>query len=331
MRAGRRVSAPITPTMREPTTIRPRCFKTLATNDVCSWQQSEVGARATSDPGLERTAHPRGTLSSGHGQPKARWSVDMAPDLLLFSSTSVHGYAPLGHAMDTMAEIVGNASAIHFAPFAIVDHDLYTTRVQEVLTPLDVPVVGLHAVPDPRAAVEEAEVLFIGGGNSFRLLAALWKLGLIEPIRRRVQSGELRFVGSSAGTNMACPSLRTTNDMPIVQPPTFEALGLVPFQVNPHYLDPDPTLDAPWRDPRAADRRVPGGERRRGGRAARRELAASARSLPAPGRHHRCPPVPARRGPPRVRSPAPTSPGCWTPSPASTPTRSETGERARPA
>ena len=165
----------------------------------------------------------------------------MAPDLLLFSSTSVHGYAPLGHAMDIMAEIVGSAKALHFVPFAIVDHEMYTARVQEVLAPIGVSVVGLHAVPDPRAAVEEAEVLFIGGGNSFRLLSALWRLGLIEPIRRRAQAGELRFVGSSAGTNMACPSLRTTNDMPIVQPPTFEALGLVPFQVNPHYLDADPT------------------------------------------------------------------------------------------
>jgi dipeptidase E len=165
----------------------------------------------------------------------------MAPELLLFSSTSVHGYAPLGHAMDIMAEIVGNAKSLHFAPFAVVDHEMYATRVQEVLAPIGVSVIGLHAVPDPRAAVEEAEVVFIGGGNSFRLLTALWKLGLIEPIRRRVLSGELRFVGSSAGTNMACPSLRTTNDMPIVQPPTFEALDLVPFQVNPHYLDPDPT------------------------------------------------------------------------------------------
>jgi dipeptidase E len=113
--------------------------------------------------------------------------------------------------------------------------------VQEILAPIGVRVVGLHAVADPRAAVEEAEVLFIGGGNSFRLLTTLWKLGLIEPIRRRVEAGELRFVGSSAGTNMACPSLRTTNDMPIVQPPTFDALGLVPFQVNPHYLGADPT------------------------------------------------------------------------------------------
>jgi dipeptidase E len=141
--------------------------------------------------------------------------------------------------MPAMADIVGTSRAIHFAPFAIADHEGYTVRVQELLDGLGVPVIGLHAVPDPVAAVEEAEVLFIGGGNSFRLLEALWRLRLIEPIRRRVRAGALRFIGSSAGTNMACPSLRTTNDMPIVQPPTFEALGLVPFQINPHYQDPE--------------------------------------------------------------------------------------------
>lgn len=165
----------------------------------------------------------------------------MAPDLFLLSSSSVHGYAPFAHALTALAEIVGDARALHFVPFAVGNHDVYTARIQTLLDSLGVPVVGLHAVPDPRAAVEEAEILFIGGGNSFRLLAALWRLGLIEPIRRRVLAGELRFIGSSAGTNMACPSLRTTNDMPIVQPPSFEALGLVPFQINPHYVDADPT------------------------------------------------------------------------------------------
>jgi dipeptidase E len=164
----------------------------------------------------------------------------MASDLLLLSSSGVHGYAPFEFCMSAMGEIVGDAKALHFAPFAITDHEYYTTRVGELLDGLGVPVIGLHAVPDPRAAIEEAEVLFIGGGNSFRLLAALWERGLIEPIRRRVLAGELRFIGSSAGTNMACPTLRTTNDMPILQPPTFEATGLVPFQVNPHYQDPDP-------------------------------------------------------------------------------------------
>jgi dipeptidase E len=169
--------------------------------------------------------------------------MNVAPDLLLLSSTSVHGYAPAEHAMGALADIVGGAKTLHFAPFAIatVNHDMYTTRVQEILGPISAKVVGLHTADDPRATLEDAEVLFIGGGNSFRLLDALWKLDLIETIRRRVQAGELRFIGSSAGTNMACPSLRTTNDMPIIQPPSFEAIGLVPFQVNPHYQDADPS------------------------------------------------------------------------------------------
>ena len=84
-------------------------------------------------------------------------------------------------------------------------------------------------------------MLFIGGGNSFRLLDALQRRQLLEPIRRRVRAGELRYLGSSAGSNMACPTLRTTNDMPIVQPASFDALGLIPFQINPHYVDPDPS------------------------------------------------------------------------------------------
>ena len=140
--------------------------------------------------------------------------------------------------MGAFAEIIGSAKQVLFVPFAVAEHDWYTTRFNEVLAPVGVPLVGLHAAPDPVAAVEEAEVLFIGGGNSFRLLDTLWRLNLVEPIRRRVQAGDLRFIGSSAGSNMACPTLRTTNDMPIVQPPTFEAIDLIPFQINPHYQDP---------------------------------------------------------------------------------------------
>ena len=165
----------------------------------------------------------------------------MSIDLLLLSSTSVHGYGPFEHVRQPIAEIVGSARAVHFVPYAGSDGDRYTAWVQEMLTPLGVPVIGLHAEPDPSAAIEQADVVFVGGGNSFRLLAALWKHGLVDLIRRRVLAGELRFIGSSAGTNMACPTLRTTNDMPIVQPPSFEATGLVPFQINPHYVDADPT------------------------------------------------------------------------------------------
>jgi dipeptidase E len=99
---------------------------------------------------------------------------------------------------------------------------------------------SIHDAHDgPRSAVERAEAIFIGGGNTFRLLDALWRNDLIEPIARRVRGG-VPYIGSSAGSNVACVTIKTTNDMPIVQPPAFEALSLVPFNINPHYIDPVP-------------------------------------------------------------------------------------------
>jgi dipeptidase E len=101
-------------------------------------------------------------------------------------------------------------------------------------------VTGVHALPDPAAAVATARVLLVGGGNTFRLLAALQRTGLIPLVRERVARGELRYIGSSAGSNVAAPTIRTTDDMPIVAVPDLRAFGLVPFQINPHYLDADP-------------------------------------------------------------------------------------------
>ena len=94
----------------------------------------------------------------------------------------------------------------------------------------------IHNHPDPAAAVRRAEGLYVGGGNTFRLLDALYRHGLLEPIRERVRDGA-PYLGVSAGCNVACPTMKTTNDMPIVQPPSFTALGLVPFQVNAHYYE----------------------------------------------------------------------------------------------
>jgi dipeptidase E len=164
----------------------------------------------------------------------------MTDDLLLLSNSALHGRGYLEHAMEAVGEFLAGRRSVHFAPFALADHDGYTRKVAETLGPLGVAVTGLHAVAEPRRAVEEAEVIFVGGGNSFRLLRAIRALDLIEPVRRRVRSGALAYMGSSAGTNHACPTIRTTNDMPIVEPESFEAFGLVPFQVNPHYQDPDP-------------------------------------------------------------------------------------------
>ncbi|GAA2801494.1 dipeptidase PepE [Saccharopolyspora taberi] len=162
-----------------------------------------------------------------------------SPQLLLLSSSTTHGRPFLGHALEAVTEWLAGRKRLLFAPFAQRDHDHYVDVVQDAVNPLGVRVEGLHTAADPVGAVREAEALFVGGGNSFRLLSELRGRGLVAAIRDAVLTGT-PYMGASAGTNMACPSLRTTNDMPIVRPPSFEAIGLVPFQINPHYLDPDP-------------------------------------------------------------------------------------------
>ncbi|MFB4315073.1 dipeptidase PepE [Actinomadura sp. 21ATH] len=160
-------------------------------------------------------------------------------ELFLLSNSRTHGRAYLEHAAEAIGEFLGGRRLV-FVPFALRDHDGYTATVAGAMRALGIEVVGAHTADDPRGLVRDAEAVFVGGGNSFRLLSTLQRTGLREVIRDRVREGGLRYMGSSAGTNMACPTLRTTNDMPIVRPESFEALGLVPFQINPHFLDADP-------------------------------------------------------------------------------------------
>ncbi|BCJ31530.1 dipeptidase PepE [Actinocatenispora sera] len=162
-------------------------------------------------------------------------------DLLLLSNSRTHGYGYLEHVRDEVTEFLAGATELVFVPYALRDHDAYTATVADALRPLGVAVTGVHTAADPVAAVTAAEAVFVGGGNSFRLLKTLQDTGVRDPIAGRVRSGALRYMGASAGTNMACPTLRTTNDMPITEPDSFTALGLVPFQINPHYVDPDPS------------------------------------------------------------------------------------------
>ncbi|HEX3111016.1 MAG TPA: dipeptidase PepE [Thermoanaerobaculia bacterium] len=154
--------------------------------------------------------------------------------LLLISSSNVHGYGYLDHA-EAEIRAVG-AKRVAFAPFALADPEGYTDRVRERFAKMDIDVTQLKSARD----LDGVDALFVGGGNTFRLLKTMYDLSLLDPIRLRVRSGALAYIGSSAGTNIAAPTIRTTNDMPIVEPPSFDALGLVPFQINPHYLDPDP-------------------------------------------------------------------------------------------
>lgn len=163
-----------------------------------------------------------------------------APRLLLISSSTVHGSGYLEHCAGEIRDFLGEAlSRVLFVPFALADRDGYAAKARERFADLGYGLDSLHDAPDPVAAVDAADAVFIGGGNSFRLLAALHERGVVAPLRRRVAAG-MPYLGTSAGSNVACPTIRTTNDMPIVEPPTFDALGLVGFQINPHYLDPDP-------------------------------------------------------------------------------------------
>lgn len=155
--------------------------------------------------------------------------------LLLISSSLVHGYGYLDHAEPELRRLLDGVKSVAFVPFAKEDQEGYTATVRQRLSAMDFEVTQVR----DRGDVERAEAMFIGGGNTFRLLNALYERDLLDVIRTRVRNG-MPYIGSSAGTNVATPSIRTTNDMPIVYPPSFDALGLVPFQINPHYIDADP-------------------------------------------------------------------------------------------
>jgi dipeptidase E len=161
------------------------------------------------------------------------------PRLLLLSNSTNHGQGYLDHAMPEVRALFGGVKRLLFVPFALHDQAAYTAKARARLATEGIAVEALTANPAGRRRLASAEAVFVGGGNTFRLLKTLQDSELLEPLRRCVRDGR-PYLGASAGINIACPTIKTTNDMPIVQPARFEALGLVPFQINPHYLDPDP-------------------------------------------------------------------------------------------
>jgi len=160
-------------------------------------------------------------------------------NLLLASTSTTHGTNYLDHCAGQVRELFADAHDVLFVPFAIHDHEAYEQKAAERFRELGLALRSIHRSQDPVKAVAEASGIFIGGGNTFRLLKRLSDRRLIEPIRERV-SGGLPYLGASAGSNVAGLTIKTTNDILIVYPPTFDALQLVPFNLNPHYLDPDP-------------------------------------------------------------------------------------------
>jgi dipeptidase E len=159
--------------------------------------------------------------------------------VLLISNSTLYGSGYLDHAESEIRSFLGDVKRVLFVPYALFDRDRYAATAQQRFQRMGYELTSVHTAENPVAAVNETEAIFIGGGNTFRLLKSLYDANLLDPIRNRVANG-VPYTGSSAGSNVAAPTIKTTNDMPIVQPPSFNALGLVSFQINPHYLDPEP-------------------------------------------------------------------------------------------
>ena len=166
-------------------------------------------------------------------------SLDAVRRLLLISTSTVYGTGYLDHAEPEIRDHLAGIKRILFVPYALADHATYAAKARTRFRSMGLELDSIHESRDPRVALEHAEAIFIGGGNTFRLLKALYDVALVEPIRNRVKRG-MPYMGASAGSNVACPTIRTTNDMPIVEPPSLDALNLFPYQLNPHYIDPDP-------------------------------------------------------------------------------------------
>lgn len=162
--------------------------------------------------------------------------------LLLISNSTNPGEPYLDYPKHHINDFLGKPPVrALFIPYAgvTVSFDEYETRVQERFAEVGHQITSIHHASDPVEAVEAAEAIVVGGGNTFQLIKMIQDHGLIEPVRRKVQSGT-PYIGWSAGSNVACPTIRTTNDMPILEPDGFHAFNLVPFQINPHYTDKNP-------------------------------------------------------------------------------------------
>ena len=164
-------------------------------------------------------------------------------NLIIASTSTVHGSGFLEYLLPELRIFFNEIQELIFVPYARpggISHEQYTEKVRQVFSGLNIKVKGLHEFEDTTKAIQQAEGIFVGGGNTFVLVDQLYKNKLISEIYNRVNNG-IPYLGTSAGSNICGLTISTTNDMPIVYPPSFKTLSFVPFNINPHYLDPDPT------------------------------------------------------------------------------------------
>lgn len=162
-------------------------------------------------------------------------------NLIIASTSTLHGGAYLEYLLPTIENHFKDCETILFIPYARpggMTHDEYTDRVRDAFGKINKKVVGLHEFNHPKEAVENAQGIFTGGGNTFLLVTQLYNNNVMETLSQVIENGT-PYLGSSAGSNITGISMQTTNDMPIIYPPSFKTLGAIPFNLNPHYLDAD--------------------------------------------------------------------------------------------
>lgn len=162
--------------------------------------------------------------------------------IIIASTSTIHSSGYLEYLLDELKDHFKSVKEILFIPYARpggISHDDYTVTAAKAFSKIGKSVVGLHEFNDAKEAVANAEGIFVGGGNTFVLVSQLYKNEVLVAIKNAVNSGT-PYLGTSAGSNICGLTMNTTNDMPIIYPPSFKTLGLVPFNINPHYLDPNP-------------------------------------------------------------------------------------------
>lgn len=161
---------------------------------------------------------------------------------IIASTSTLYGSEPLAYLQDTLIDLYSGIEEILFIPYARpggISHDEYTIGINNIFKKINKRIVSVHMFSNPIEAIKSAKGIYTGGGNTFLLVDQLYQNKIIEPLKKAIHSG-VPYLGTSAGSNICGLTMKTTNDMPIVYPPNFATLGIVPFNINPHYLDPDP-------------------------------------------------------------------------------------------
>ncbi|WP_417371315.1 dipeptidase PepE [Gelidibacter japonicus] len=163
--------------------------------------------------------------------------------MIIASTSTIHGSGYLNYLLEELTFFFKDVDTILFIPYARpggISHDAYTKKAQEAFSEIGKKVKGIHEFTNPKEALNTAQGIFVGGGNTFLLVNQLYKNNLISTLQEVIFKGT-PYLGTSAGSNICGLTINTTNDMPIVYPPSFKTLAMVPFNINPHYLDPDPS------------------------------------------------------------------------------------------